>query len=42
MDRLMNISAGKYFFSFTSQGYYYSYWYFAFKKFIRRITEWVA
>ncbi|MGI5849425.1 MAG: hypothetical protein ACOX8Q_05105 [Christensenellales bacterium] len=35
-------TANKSFFAFTSQGYYFSYWYFALKKFIRLLIGWVA
>lgn len=42
MDRLMNISASEYYFTFTNQSYYFSYWYFRFKKLIGSLKGWVA
>jgi hypothetical protein len=38
MSQLAAIRANAYNFTFTSQGYYFSSWYFAFKKWIRLLV----
>ena len=38
MSQSATISANAYYFTFTSQGYYFSSWYFAFKKWIRLLV----
>ena len=37
MNQSANIRTTAYYFTFTGQGYFFSYWYFMFKKFIRSL-----